>query len=238
MKAILSAQLGQHLHLTPQLLQSIRLLQLNGLELEMEIQRALDNNPLLEIEDAPEDRIDSAAAEGAAQDTAAFDELPESNLWDVPGASWQDGDDDRMARIAEGHSTDPHVRVLRELALELDPRSLAVAAFWLEHCDDAGYLDAPLDGLQQRASVLHELPAARVEAIRQRLLHGDPAGLAATDPGECLRAQLAALPGRVPARHLAMRILAGPLERLATHDYAGLATASMPSLTMSARRCA
>jgi len=225
MKAILSAQLGQHLHLTPQLLQSIRLLQLNGLELEMEIQRALDNNPLLEIEDAPEDRIDSAAAEGAAQDTAAFDELPESNLWDVPGASWQDGDDDRMARIAEGHSTDPHVRVLRELALELDPRSLAVAAFWLEHCDDAGYLDAPLDGLQQRASVLHELPAARVEAIRQRLLHGDPAGLAATDPGECLRAQLAALPGRVPARHLAMRILAGPLERLATHDYAGLATA-------------
>ena len=51
MKAALSTQLGQQLHLTPQLLQSIRLLQLDGLHLEQEIQRLLDSNPLLEIED-------------------------------------------------------------------------------------------------------------------------------------------------------------------------------------------
>jgi RNA polymerase sigma-54 factor len=52
MKAALSTQLGQQLHLTPQLLQSIRLLQLDGLHLEQEIQRLLDSNPLLEIEEA------------------------------------------------------------------------------------------------------------------------------------------------------------------------------------------
>ncbi|HDS1182420.1 TPA: RNA polymerase sigma-54 factor, partial [Stenotrophomonas maltophilia] len=47
MKAALSTLLGQQLHLTPQLLQSIRLLQLDGLHLEQEIQRLLDSNPLL-----------------------------------------------------------------------------------------------------------------------------------------------------------------------------------------------
>ncbi|WP_152666381.1 hypothetical protein, partial [Xanthomonas perforans] len=36
MKTTISAQLGQQLHLTPQLLQSIRLLQLDGMQLELE----------------------------------------------------------------------------------------------------------------------------------------------------------------------------------------------------------
>ena len=51
MKTGLSTQLGQQLHLTPQLLQSIRLLQLDGLQLELEVRRALDLNPLLEVEE-------------------------------------------------------------------------------------------------------------------------------------------------------------------------------------------
>ena len=225
MKATLSAQLGQNLHLTPQLLQSIRLLQLNGLQLEQEIQQALDNNPLLEIEDAHDGDQDSPAAQDPALDSAAFDELPDSGMWDVPGASWQDGDDDRMARIAAGHSSDPQLRVLQALALELPERGLAVAAFWLEHCDDAGYLDAPVAQLLLLASARLDVPAAEVEAIRQRLLHGDPAGMAAQDLGECLRAQLVALPGVVAARHLALRILDGPMELLASHDYPALARA-------------
>src|SRR5690606_26791053 len=125
-----------------------------------------------------------------ATDTAAFDELPESSIWDVPGASWQDGDDDRMARVAAAESSDPQLRVLQRLELELDARELAVAAFWLEHCDEAGYLDAPLAELQLRASAHCDVSADEVEAVRQRLLHGVPAGLAAQDLGECLRAQL------------------------------------------------
>lgn len=100
MKAALSTQLGQQLHLTPQLLQSIRLLQLDGLHLEQEIQRLLDSNPLLEIEEAEAPAADATEASTPTIDTAAFDELPEPSMWDVAGASWQDGDDDRMARIA------------------------------------------------------------------------------------------------------------------------------------------
>jgi len=48
-----SAQLGQHLALTPQLQQSIRLLQLSSLELSQEIEQALSDNPLLECDDPP-----------------------------------------------------------------------------------------------------------------------------------------------------------------------------------------
>ena len=52
MKAGLQLRLAQHLTLTPQLQQSIRLLQLSTLELQQEIEAALAENPLLELADA------------------------------------------------------------------------------------------------------------------------------------------------------------------------------------------
>jgi len=222
MKPTLSAQLGQQLHLTPQLLQSIRLLQLDGLQLEMEIRRALENNPLLELDEGAAE-ADSEATADAGLEMAAFDELPESSMWDMAGASWNGADDDRMARVAAGESTDPQLRVLQQLALELDERLLAVAAFWLEHCDDAGYLTAARADLALLASARLDVDADTVEAVRQRLLSGEPAGFAAQDLRECLQAQLAALPGRVPARRLAARTLDADLALLAAHDYPRLA---------------
>ncbi|MPS34110.1 RNA polymerase factor sigma-54 [Stenotrophomonas acidaminiphila] len=225
MKATLATQLGQQLHLTPALLQSIRLLQLNGLQLEQEIRQVLENNPLLEIEEeASASAAETAGAGDPQLETAAFDELPESSMWDVPGASWNDADEDRTARLAMGESSDPHLRILQALSLDLDEGDLAIAGFWLEHCDDAGYLQAPLAQLTLLASARFDRDGAHVERIRQRLLQGEPAGMAARDLRECLQAQLAALPGTVPARHLAARLLDGDLNLLASHDYAAIAT--------------
>src|ERR1700733_14417959 len=51
MKASLQLRLSQHLALTPQLQQSIRLLQLSTLELQQEVAMAIAQNPLLENED-------------------------------------------------------------------------------------------------------------------------------------------------------------------------------------------
>src|ERR1700761_3359971 len=51
MKASLQLRLSQHLALTPQLQQSIRLLQLSTLELQQEVSMAIAQNPLLEAED-------------------------------------------------------------------------------------------------------------------------------------------------------------------------------------------
>ena len=47
MKPSLQLKLSQHLALTPQLQQSIRLLQLSTLELEQELEKYLQENPLL-----------------------------------------------------------------------------------------------------------------------------------------------------------------------------------------------
>ncbi|MDB5890832.1 MAG: polymerase, sigma 54 subunit, RpoN/SigL [Polaromonas sp.] len=57
MKQGLSLRVSQHLALTPQLQQSIRLLQLSTLELSQEVEQMLDENPFLEVSD------DSAARE-------------------------------------------------------------------------------------------------------------------------------------------------------------------------------
>ncbi len=222
MKATLATQLGQQLHLTPSLLQSIRLLQLNGLQLEQEIRQALENNPLLELEEQATE-AEAIPGSDAQLETAAFDELPESSMWDVAGGSWNDADEDRTARLPAGESSDPHLRILQALALDLDEADLGIAAFWLEHCDDAGYLAAPLAQLTLLASARFDRNAAHVEDIRQHLLQGDPIGMAARDLRECLQVQLAALPGTVPARHLANRLLGGDLNLLADHDYAALA---------------
>ena len=60
MKQTLQIKLGQSLTMTPQLQQAIRLLQLSSLELEAEIQEALDSNPLLEV-DEESDRSNEAS---------------------------------------------------------------------------------------------------------------------------------------------------------------------------------
>lgn len=53
MKQSLELKIGQHLSMTPQLQQAIKLLQLSSLDLQQEVQEALDSNPLLDTADDP-----------------------------------------------------------------------------------------------------------------------------------------------------------------------------------------
>ncbi|HSB96798.1 MAG TPA: RNA polymerase factor sigma-54 [Spongiibacteraceae bacterium] len=64
MKQSLQLRIGQQLTMTPQLQQAIKLLQLSTLDLQQEIQSALDSNPMLEIgEDSEEGPVDSSTTE-------------------------------------------------------------------------------------------------------------------------------------------------------------------------------
>ena len=92
MKPSLQLRLGQSLAMTPQLQQAIRLLQLSTLELQQEIQQALDANPLLEQEES--DNHESELPDEEAQDSSQLDtgeameqdklpdELPMDTSWD------------------------------------------------------------------------------------------------------------------------------------------------------------
>ncbi len=86
MKQSLDLKLGQHLTITPQLQQAIRLLQLSSLELQQEIQEALESNPLLEeVEDettvretseAPAEEVAASSDDSEASEAPASEELP------------------------------------------------------------------------------------------------------------------------------------------------------------------
>lgn len=82
MKPTLQVRLSQHLALTPQLQQSIRLLQLSTLELHQEVEQMLEQNPFLEPEE------EHAPFEFVAPDRAAREEH------DAPGASVGEGGDE------------------------------------------------------------------------------------------------------------------------------------------------
>src|SRR3954454_5184206 len=90
MKQTLQLKLSQHLTLTPQLQQSIRLLQLSTVELNQEIERMLMDNPVLEREDA-EDGLTLPAAFAAA-DAPSQPEPPPETPAEQPastGDDWQ-----------------------------------------------------------------------------------------------------------------------------------------------------
>ncbi|MEY3980426.1 MAG: hypothetical protein RLZZ375_1855, partial [Pseudomonadota bacterium] len=65
MKQTLQLRVSQHLALTPQLQQSIRLLQLSTLELHQELEQMLSDNPLLERLDDPLDHSVRLLSDGA-----------------------------------------------------------------------------------------------------------------------------------------------------------------------------
>ncbi len=104
MKQSLQLKLGQQLSMTPQLQQAIKLLQLSTLDLQLEIQQALDSNPLLEIsEEEPEQSADS----GPINPDTTADELPPPASRDGPLESLEGEASGVETREDEGPTTLP-----------------------------------------------------------------------------------------------------------------------------------
>lgn len=91
MKPSLQLKFSQQLTMTPQLQQAIRLLQLSTLDLQQEIQEALDSNPLLEVEDSSETTANSAD-EGQLNNTAQEKSNAEEVTETVSADSLESGD--------------------------------------------------------------------------------------------------------------------------------------------------
>lgn len=236
MKHSLQLKLGQHLTLTPQLQQSIRLLQLSTLELNQELEQMLQDNPLLEREE--EEDVSLAAteppahtAEAEAQgtdapptesvesaDTESATTLDDSDWNDYSSAGGDDDDTDSAQGSVSGASLREHL--LNQLivsALTLRDRTLVAAL--IDDLDEAGFLTQPLAditaGLQTE---LEELEPEEVETALKHLQNMDPTGVGARNLAECLTLQLRALPVDTPLRTIAMRLTANHLDLLAARD--------------------
>ncbi|MFO8155470.1 MAG: RNA polymerase factor sigma-54 [Thiohalospira sp.] len=101
MKQSIQLRLGQHLTMTPQLQQAIRLLQLSSVELQTEIQEALDSNLMLEDADEPgaEDH-DDGVAEGleGPEATLTGADADASGSGEADGAPTAEASDSELGR--------------------------------------------------------------------------------------------------------------------------------------------
>ena len=113
MKQGLSLRVSQHLALTPQLQQSIRLLQLSTMELNQEIEQMLDDNPFLEKDTELAEReafgLEQADArtEEAAESADTTDSLSSEDLLDAPsGESLSSALGDGLSEVAVSTASD------------------------------------------------------------------------------------------------------------------------------------
>jgi RNA polymerase sigma-54 factor len=233
MKHSLQLKLGQHLTLTPQLQQSIRLLQLSTLELNQELEQMLQDNPLLEREDEDEAGFATAdapahTAEAEAQSTETpqpetAESEPATSLDD---ADWNDyssaGNDDEDNDYAQGSIAGASLRehLLNQLIVSpLTLRDRTLVAALIDDLDDAGFLTQPLaDITASLQTELDELEPEEVETALKHLQNMDPTGVGARNLAECLTLQLRALPPTTPARDDAMRLTTHYLDLLAARD--------------------
>lgn len=246
MKPSLQLKLGQQLAMTPQLQQAIRLLQLSTLDLQQEIQDALDSNPLLDVEDtheeppsneekpASEDKETSAdiaePVEAEAKDSSELIEKSELSSELEIDTTWDDVysantgstgialDDDTP--IYQGETTESLQDYLT-WQLDLTPfsetdRTIALAI--IDAVDDYGYLTVSTQDILDSFND-EEIELDEIEAVRKRIQQFDPVGVASANLQDCLLLQLAAFPEDTPWLTEAKLILSDHIDQLGNRDY-------------------
>ncbi|MDR2187497.1 MAG: RNA polymerase factor sigma-54 [Azonexus sp.] len=251
MQPSLQLKISQHLALTPQLQQSIKLLQLSTVEMQEEIERYLLENPMLERDDeAGGDNFSAAQqfdsprrddSERASADDGERESREEREP-DVPatpaevdddrwladagtfsgGGRDDDSDSDSDAQDIHGGSVSLRDHLGWQLGLtKLSDRDRALVRFLIEALDDDGYLSASLAELLATLPPEDEVELEELDIALRYLQNFDPTGIGARNPRECLLLQLAARPAD-SVRKLALTIVDKHLEVLAARDFVRL----------------
>lgn len=248
MRPTLQLKMGQQLTMTPQLQQAIRLLQLSSLELQTEIQDALDSNPLLDsdegneqaesIDDSKDKELtnESSAAEDdvewskeeintdeALQSETISEELPTDSTWDdymsaAPASSGPAYEGEDT--VYQGETTENIQDHLR-WQLNLSPFSdqdLAIATAIIDAVDEKGFLTVSAEDLVAAVDD-EEVEIEEVEAVLKRIQHFDPVGVAARGLQECLLIQLKQFDKGVEWRDEAIDLIDNHIDLLANRDY-------------------
>ncbi len=238
LKPSLQLKLSQQLTMTPQLQQAIRLLQLPVMELQTQIQTALDENVMLEVEEQETPAEDGQAAESSSSESDDPEDFSDVEP-EVAVAAEADWEDTQKTGPSEApKSADPRTTVeyadrseetLREhllwqLELEnLDARTTAIGQAIVDAINDDGYLTDDLETI--RATLAPDVLVS-IEDVEQVLIklvqQFDPAGVGARSVSECVQLQLGQLAVDTPGLELARRIAAEHLQLVAEHQYSVL----------------
>ncbi|MBU0654957.1 MAG: RNA polymerase factor sigma-54 [Gammaproteobacteria bacterium] len=211
-------KLGQTLSMTPQLQQAIRLLQLSSLELQTEIQQALEENPLLELaEEFPENSANNTDTQqdvekpGAGEDSDSNNDMPSLDQ-DIPDdlnldAEWSDIYDTRSSNSDGGgdntgfleNQGSADIALLEHLLWQIRLSNLSsidkqIAEALIRSLDEAGYLCDPLEDIFEMLSQELPIELEDIEVVLKFIQQLDPVGVGARDLRECMLLQLAGLP--------------------------------------------
>jgi len=236
MKQTLQLRVSQQLTLTPQLQQSIKLLQLSTLDLQTEVERFLLDNPMLERgeeqshgeearEPAPTGEASAPEAEAPERDSSSQDSATES-LQDWGGGSSSSGrahDDefDPMNNVPIYPTLREHLLAqLGEVALST--RDQAVVQLLIEELDDDGYLTTPLDELAEGLPAELEIDESELAVALALLQQFEPTGVGARSLAESLTLQLQRRADASTTCTLAQEIVTQHLALLGARDYARL----------------
>jgi RNA polymerase sigma-54 factor len=225
MKQSLQLRTSQHLALTPQLQQSIRLLQLSTLELHQEIEQILHDNPLLERLDDPLDRSVRLLADGAINSAVPGGEAPASQPgpegaeapkaeqegmdgadhgergeadsdWGGEGGGARSGDDEDGRPQLEAEGVTLREHLGEQIRLSgCGTRDRALAELVIDALDDNGYLEEPLDEIHARLPAELEIEMDELRCALAMVQSLDPLGVGARSAAECLALQIRRMPG-------------------------------------------
>ncbi len=239
MKPTLQLKLSQHLTLTPQLQQSIRLLQLSTLELNAEVERLLQENPLLEKADEEETGVPplellapviltttstsqkaDEPLDGAAPEAADIIAGADGD-WGPASSGSDDDDDNFLPQQVATNSLRDHLNAQLAL-LNLPLRDRQIVGALIDALDEDGYLTTSLEELLELFPEELELDADELSIALRHLQNMEPAGVGARDAAECLALQLKTLPEATPFRTEALRLVQHHLPLLAARDFGKL----------------
>ncbi|HNC86765.1 MAG TPA: RNA polymerase factor sigma-54 [Agitococcus sp.] len=243
-------QMGQHLTMTPQLQQAIRLLQLSTIELQQEIQNALDSNPLLELHEdydnnattkaetnTDDNRQDDYETELSASTVDINDvqnipeDLPVDSAWDdiftgnSANTNTPDEDDEGFeARSTVAETLYDHLLWQVNLTpFTITDRTIAVCI--IDSLDENGYLHNDLEDILEAAQNIlpnEDIELDEIVAVLHLIQQFEPSGVAARNLQECLKIQLKQLPEDTAHRENALLIVNEHLDLLAAQDQQGL----------------
>lgn len=224
LKPSLQLRLSQQLTMTPQLQQAIRLLQLPIMELQTQIQEALEQNVMLEAEEpeageASEDDDSTVEEAEPGVSEAEWEEIQHAGPSDAPRSV----DPSMVFEHADRSEETLRDHLLWQLELEnLSGRETAIGQAVIDAINDDGYLIDELETIRTTLAPDVLVSIDDIETILRLVQTFDPAGIAARSVSECILLQLRQLDDGTAGLGLARVIAQDHLELVADHQYSAL----------------